>query len=140
MLSLIPNKKIKNSVLQKFVIKGKKQIAEALFFKLIKTLCFYKKISNTALLNIFETIKPIIFFRSVKLRGTLFKVPFFLKEKEQEKIMFTLFFKQLKGRFIEFLSKEIFQFSFKQGSLLKKRNDFYKISNQNKVFAQYRWF
>ena len=91
----------------------------------------------------FSNIKPLIGFRNVRLRGSSYKVPFFLKEELQEKAaldwLVSLASKS-KSSLSDSLAKELIQASLKQGDLIKKRNEVHQLGNQNKVFAHYRWF
>ena len=82
-------------------------------------------------------------FRNVRLRGSSYKIPFFLKEEEQIKRALNwliLSAKNSKNNLSTSLAKEIIQASQGQGDLIHKRNEMHKLGNQNKVFAHYRWF
>jgi len=144
MLSNNPNKKVINFFIQKLLKKGKKYKSELLILKLFKKLQQkYKVTPNPILVSALKNIKPIIYFRTIKIRGSAYKVPYFLKKKEQEKIISVWFFtaiKNVKQSVITFLAKEIIEAFFKQGEILKKRNTIYKLANQSKVFVHYRWF
>jgi len=124
--------------------KGKKHVAEQLVFELVNILREKNKGSSSSIiLTAVSNIKPLIGFRNVRLRGSSYKVPFFLKEELQEKAaldwLVSLASKS-KSKLSDSLAKELIQASLKQGDLIKKRNEIHQLGNQNKVFAHYRWF
>lgn len=124
--------------------KGEKQIAEQVVSQLFDVLRRKYKVSpNSVLLEAINNVKPLIGFRNVRLRGTSYKIPFFLKEEQQVKTALDWIVasaKKAKLGLSHSLAKEIIQASQRQGELIKKRNETHKMGNQNKVFAHYRWF
>jgi small subunit ribosomal protein S7 len=138
------SKKIWGLLTLSLMKKGKKHVAEQLVFELVNILREkYKGSSSSIILTAVSNIKPLIGFRNVRLRGSSYKVPFFLKEELQEKIaldwLVSLASKS-KSNLSVSLAKELVQASLKQGDLIKKRNEVHQLGNQNKVFAHYRWF
>ena len=138
------SKKIWGLLTLSLMKKGKKHVAEQLVFELVNILREkYKGSSSSIILTAVSNIKPLIGFRNVRLRGSSYKVPFFLKEELQEKIaldwLVSLASKS-KSNLSVSLAKELVQASLKQGDLIKKRNEIHQLGNQNKVFAHYRWF
>jgi len=138
------NKRILELLTLSLMKKGKKHVAEQLVFELVNILREkYKGSSSSILLTAVSNIKPLIGFRNVRLRGSSYKVPFFLKEELQEKAaldwLVSLASKS-KSKLCDSLAKELIQASLKQGDLIKKRNEIHQLGNQNKVFAHYRWF
>jgi small subunit ribosomal protein S7 len=144
MLSNNPNKKIINFFIQHLLKKGKKSNSEFLFSKLSRLLQHrYQKTPQKIIIKALINAKPIVSFRNIKLRGTSHKVPFFSKEAERERLAFNWLLQEsgsIQHKTVFFLAKEIYQASLKEGSVLTKRDVFYKLANQNKVFAYYRWF
>jgi small subunit ribosomal protein S7 len=144
MLSNVPNKKINALFIQKLLKKGKKSKSEFLFSKLSRFLQYHYQIPpQTIIKKALSNLKPLVSFRNVKLRGVPNKMPFFSKEIEGEKLAFQWFLDEknsTKQKTVFFLAKEIYQAFLKEGNLITKRGLFYKLANQNKVFAYYRWF
>jgi len=144
MLSNTPNKKANAFFIQKLVKKGKKSKAEFFFSKLSRFLQYrYQIPSQKIIVEALSNLKPLVSFRNVKLRGVPHKMPFFSKETEREKVAFQWFLDEknsTKQKTVFFLAKEIYEAFLKRGSLITKRDIFYKLANQNKVFAYYRWF
>ena len=138
------SKKILKLLTLSLMKKGEKHVAEQLVFELVALLREkYKTSSSTLILNAVHNIKPLIGFRNVRLRGSSYKVPFFLKEELQVKIALDWLVSSAaksKSNLSNSLAKELIQASLKQGDLIKKRDDVHKLGNQNKVFAHYRWF
>jgi len=138
------NKRILELLTLCLMKKGKKHVAEQLVFELVNILREKNKGSSSSIiLTAVSNIKPLIGFRNVRLRGSSYKVPFFLKEELQEKAaldwLVSLASKS-KSKLSDSLAKELIQASLKQGDLIKKRNEIHQLGNQNKVFAHYRWF
>jgi small subunit ribosomal protein S7 len=144
MLSNTPNKKIISFFIQHLLKKGKKSNAEFLFYKLTRFLQYrYQTPPQKIILQALINAKPLVSFRNIKLRGMSYKVPFFSKETERERMAFKWLLQESssnKQKTVFFLAKEIYQSFLKEGSVLTKRDVFYKLANQNKVFAYYRWF
>jgi len=124
--------------------KGDKPIAEFLVTRLVNILRKKYKVSPDFVLSeAVNNVKPFIGFRNVKLRGSSYKIPFFLKKEQQIKTALDWIISSARKSNIDFsqsLAKELIQASLKQGDLIKKRNETHKLGNQNKVFAHYRWF
>ena len=144
MLSNTPNKKIIVFFIQHLIKKGKKNKSEFLFSKLTRFLQYrYQRPPQKIILQGLSNAKPLVSFRNIKLRGTSYKIPFFSKETERERMAFKWLLQEsssIKQKTVFFLAKEIHQAFLKEGSVLTKRDVFYKLANQNKVFAYYRWF
>jgi len=124
--------------------KGKKHTAEVLMLDVAKILRKdYKKNPFIVIAVALENTTPLIGFRNIRLRGSSYKIPYFLKEKERLKLTIGWFLevaRRSKSSTSKSLAKELIQASLKQGELIKKRDEIHKLGNQNKVFAHYRWF
>jgi small subunit ribosomal protein S7 len=144
MLSNTYNKKIISFFIQHLIKKGKKSKSEFLFSKLTRFLQNrYKTPPQKIILQALSNSKPLVCFRNIKLRGIAYKIPFFSKETERERKAFQWLLQESSGnkqKTVFFLAKEIYNVFLKEGSVLTKRDVFYKLANQNKVFAYYRWF
>jgi small subunit ribosomal protein S7 len=138
------NQGLTASFIQFLMKKGKKNTAEVLIPELFKVLKKdYKKEPLLLVNQALENTKPLVGFRNVRLRGGSYKIPYFLKEQEQRKIVFCWFLRSAKRSKIgiaKSLAKCLFEASLKQGDLIKRRDSIHKLANQNKVFAHYRWF
>ena len=124
--------------------KGNKHVAELIVSDLFLVLRKqYKVFPYTTLHQAVDKVKPLTGFRNVKLRGSSYKIPFFLEEDQQLKMALSWLVssaKKSKSKISTSLAKELIQASTGQGDLIKKRNEIHKYANQNKVFAHYRWF
>lgn len=144
MVTKVSNKKLLELLTLSLTKKGNKHVAELivsdLFFVLRKQ---YKVFPYTTLHQAVDKVKPLTGFRNVKLRGSSYKIPFFLEEDQQLKMALSWLVssaKKSKSKISTSLAKELIQASTGQGDLIKKRNEIHKYANQNKVFAHYRWF
>jgi small subunit ribosomal protein S7 len=144
MVTKVSNKKLLELLTLSLTKKGNKHVAELivsdLFFVLRKQ---YKVFPYTTLHQAVDKVNPLTGFRNVKLRGSSYKIPFFLEEDQQLKMALSWLVssaKKSKSKISTSLAKELIQASTGQGDLIKKRNEIHKYANQNKVFAHYRWF
>jgi small subunit ribosomal protein S7 len=144
MPSQVPNKIILELLTLSLMKKGGKHVAEFLVVRLINILRKKYKVSpSVVLLEAVDNVKPLIGFRNVKLRGSSYKIPFFLKKEQQITTAIDWILSSARRSNMDLsqsLAKELIQASLKQGDPIKKRNETHKLGNQNKVFAHYRWF
>jgi small subunit ribosomal protein S7 len=144
MVTQVSNKKLLELLTLSLTKKGKKHVAELIVSDLFLVLRKqYKVFPYTTLHQAVDKVKPLTGFRNVKLRGSSYKIPFFLEEDQQLKMALSWLVssaKKSKSKISTSLAKELIQASTGQGDLIKKRNEIHKYANQNKVFAHYRWF
>ena len=144
MVTKVSNKKLLELLTLSLTKKGNKHVAELIVSDLFLVLRKqYKVFPYTTLHQAVDKVKPLTGFRNVKLRGSSYKIPFFLEEDQQLKMALSWLKKQAKkskSKISTSLAKELIQASTGQGDLIKKRNEIHKYANQNKVFAHYRWF
>ena len=144
MVTKVSNKKLLELLTLSLTKKGNKHVAELIVSDLFLVLRKqYKVFPYTTLHQAVDKVKPLTGFRNVKLRGSSYKIPFFLEEDQQLKMALSWLVssaKKSKSKVSTSLAKELIQASTGQGDLIKKRNEIHKYANQNKVFAHYRWF
>ena len=144
MVTQVPKKKLLELLTLSLTKKGNKHVAELIVSDLFLVLRKqYKVFPYTTLHQAVDKVKPLTGFRNVKLRGSSYKIPFFLEEDQQLKMALSWLVssaKKSKSKISTSLAKELIQASTGQGDLIKKRNEIHKYANQNKVFAHYRWF
>ena len=143
MVTKVSNKKLLELLTLSLTKKGNKHVAELIVSDLFLVLRKqYKVFPYSTLHQAVDKVKPLTGFRNVKLRGSSYKIPFFLEEDQQLKMALSWLVssaKKSKSKISTSLAKELIQVS-GQGDLIKKRNEIHKYANQNKVFAHYRWF
>mgnify|MGYP003321045177 FL=1 len=144
MVTKVSNKKLLELLTLSLTKKGNKHVAELIVSDLFLVLRKqYKVFPYTTLHQAVDKVKPLTGFRNVKLRGSSYKIPFFLEEDQQLKMALSWLVssaKKSKSKISTSLAKELIQASTGQGDLIKNRNEIHKYANQNKVFAHYRWF
>ena len=144
MVTKVSNKKLLELLTLSLTKKGNKHVAELIVSDLFLVLRKqYKVFPYTTLHQAVDKVKPLTGFRNVKLRGSSYKIPFFLEEDQQLKMALSWLVssaKKSKSKISTSLAKELIQASTGQGDLIKKRNEIHKYANQNKVFAHYLWF
>jgi ribosomal protein S7 len=135
---------ITNHFFRSLTKKGKRHTAEILFSKLFRLIKKdYKKNPLLMIALALKNVKPLVGFRSVRLSGSSYTIPYFLKNHEQVKLSFLWFLvisRVANSDFLVVLAKELSQASLKQGGLIKKSHETNTLAYQNRVFAQYRWF
>lgn len=140
----ISNKNLLALLAHTIMKKGKKHTAENVIRKLARILRQeYKKALLPVLIEALNNTKPLIGFRNVRLRGSSYKIPYFLNNQEQIKVALGWFLtaaRNSNSSVVNSLAKELVQASLKQGDLIKRRDEIHRLANQNKVFAHYRWF
>ena len=143
-VTIVSNKKLLELLTLSLTKKGNKHVAELIVSDLFLVLRKqYKVFPYSTLHQAVDKVKPLTGFRNVKLRGSSYKIPFFLEEDQQLKMALSWLVssaKKSKSKISTSLAKELIQASTGQGDLIKKRNEIHKYANQNKVFAHYRWF
>ena len=144
MVTKVSNKKLLELLTLSLTKKGNKHVAELIVSDLFLVLRKqYKVFPYSTLHQAVDKVKPLTGFRNVKLRGSSYKIPFFLEEDQQLKMALSWLVssaKKSKSKISTSLAKELIQASTGQGDLIKKRNEIHKYANENKVFAHYRWF
>ena len=139
MVTKVSNKKLLELLTLSLTKKGNKHVAELIVSDLFLVLRKqYKVFPYTTLHQAVDKVKPLTGFRNVKLRGSSYKIPFFLEEAQQLKMALSWLVssaKKSKSKISTSLAKELIQASTGQGDLIKKRNEIHKYANQNKVFA-----
>ena len=144
MFTKVSNRRLLELLTLSLMKKGKKHVAESIVsdvFAVLRKQC--KVLPYTTLYQAVDKVKPLTGFRNVRLRGSSYKIPFFLEEDQQLKSALSWLVssaKKSKSSISTSLAKELIQASTGQGELIKKRNEIHKYANQNKVFAHYRWF
>ena len=139
MVTKVSNKKLLELLTLSLTKKGNKHVAELIVSDLFLVLRKqYKVFPYTTLHQAVDKVKPLTGFRNVKLRGSSYKIPFFLEEDQQLKMALSWLVssaKKSKSKISTSLAKELIQASTGQGDLIKKRNEIYLV-NANLKFLK----
>lgn len=137
--------------------KGKKSIAEKIFFNFLMSLKIFiiknlknkkLKFKNTFLLfvAILKYLKVPFNVKNIRIGGRVYLIPFLVKVKQQQTVAIKFLLKNFllksknKNKFLFKDIKDVINLFLLQSSLNKNLNDYYKIAYDNRAFAHYRWF
>lgn len=140
--------KFNNETVAKFIsklmIKGKKSVAEGIFYGAMERI---EKITKESPMEVFnraiENVKPYVEVKSRRVGGSTYQVP--IEVKFDRKVALAArwiisFSRERKEKsMLNNLAAEIIDASKKQGGAVKKKEDTHKMAEANKAFAHYRW-
>lgn len=143
-MRLLKQKKfIISKFIKLFLKNGDKETHENLIkvsFSFIKKL--NKKNPIVILLECIKKAKPFCEMRSLKIKGTIKRIPVEIKEKRQKTItmrwLLTNAFIRNEKTIFERLTNEFFETFLLQGKTIKARDDLHRIVETNKTFTQFK--
>lgn len=138
------NDKLITKFINKVMLKGKKAIAEQIFYGSLEII---KKKSNKDPLKVFkqalENVMPIIEVRPRRVGGATYQVPVEVRPERRQSLAIRWIIDYARKRsgktMREKLAAEILDASMGAGASAKKREDTHKMAEANKAFAHYRW-
>lgn len=145
MIYMITLQKTNTFFIQSLIYKGKKNTSELLFLKYIRKLKKrFKELSFDIPEKALKKVQPLIYIKTIKIKGSSYKIPFFIKKEEQQfkrALDWSInFAKNSKINTVDFLFDGIIRTYFLQGDLKMKSDEIHKLANQSKVYAHYKWF
>lgn len=140
--------------------KGKKNIAENIFYNFLLSLKILlkknnniflkKKINYNSYILIFSSLLKYIKIpfnvKNIRIGGRVYMVPFLVKIKQQQTIALKFLLNNFilksknKNKILFKDIKDILNIFNLQSSLNKNLFDYYKLAYDNRAFAHYRWF
>nr|YP_010165733.1 ribosomal protein S7 [Imasa heleensis]QRR29746.1 ribosomal protein S7 [Imasa heleensis] len=88
-------------------------------------------------------IKPLVHLKSVRIAGVSYKIPYEIDENKQYRTAIKWIVQgNSKSKHVNDASRiaqEIFKASKSQGTLIKKKEEIHKMSEQNRAYLHYRW-
>ena len=112
------------------------------FDELCRNLKKLKKSPFSTIRDSFENCKPLVRFKKKRMKNTSYKIPTFLKKREQILLMARWFTEKPPAakKPQEVFANNLLQASLKSGAFFSRRNELHKIAKINKAFSHYRWF
>lgn len=140
----IYNNEMVTRFINKIMYRGKKSIAERLFYNSLKIV---EKKSGKDPLAVFtqalENVMPIIEVRPRRVGGATYQVPVEVRAERRSSLGIRWMINYSRARsgktMEEKLAAEILDASQGVGSSVKKREDTHKMAEANKAFAHYKW-
>lgn len=140
--------KFNNETVAKFIsklmIKGKKSLAENVFYKAMERI---EKLTKENPIEVFnramDNVKPYVEVKSRRVGGSTYQVPTEVKADRRVALaarwMISFARERKEKSMLNNLAAEIIDASKKQGGAVKKKEDTHKMAEANKAFAHYRW-
>ncbi len=140
--------KFNNDTIDKFInklmVKGKKSIAEGIFYGAMERV---EKITKENPIEVFnralDNVKPYVEVKSRRVGGSTYQVPVEVNPDRRVALATRWMIGYSRDRkektMADNLASEIIDASKKQGGSVKKKEDTHKMAEANKAFAHYRW-
>lgn len=140
--------KFNNDTIDKFInklmVKGKKSIAESIFYGAMERV---EKITKENPMEVFnralDNVKPYVEVKSRRVGGSTYQVPVEVNPDRRVALATRWMIGYSRDRkektMADNLASEIIDASKKQGGSVKKKEDTHKMAEANKAFAHYRW-
>lgn len=140
----IYNSRIVSIMINRILMKGKKSLAQYLFYESMKRI---KEITST---DPIETLKkavsnttPIVEVKSRRVGGATYQVPIEVKPERGNSLAIKFIVRSARNRpgksMITKLSSEIIDASNNIGNSVKKKDEIHKMAESNKAFASLRF-
>jgi len=146
---MTPDQRHNSALAAKFINcilkRGKKSIAEAIFYQALDTIA--EKIKDAEAINVFtqavENVKPLLEVRSRRVGGANYQVPTEVRPVRRQSLAIRWILDSAKSRnektMAQRLANELMDAYNKVGIAIKKREDTHKMAEANRAFAHYRW-
>lgn len=131
--------------LNKLMLRGKKSLAQKIFYTALKDL--KKKFPNQEPLDVFKTslenCKPDVEVRSRRVGRANYQIPIEVRPSRRQALAMRWLIQFARARseksMVLRLSSELADAYNKKGSTIKKREDLHRMAEANKAFAHYNW-
>ena len=146
---LKPDTKYGSKIVGKFInclmLKGKKSIAENIFYGAMEIIA--KQLKDVEPLKVFETavenVKPVMEVRSKRVGGASYQVPMQVNFKRQLSLSMRWIIEAARGKKGQSMEKklasELIDAYNKQGGAMTTRENVHKMAEANKAFAHFAW-
>ncbi len=145
---LNPDYKYNSILVTKFINKlmwrGKKTVAERIFYNAVESASKKLKMPPLELINkAIENVRPLLEVRPRRVGGATYQVPIEVRSERGIELAIRwiiMFSRQREGKAMEKkLEEELISAVKKEGLAIKKREDTHKMAEANRAFAHYRW-
>ena len=145
---VLPDPIYNSIVVTKFINKlmydGKKSVAQAIFYEALQIV---EKKTGEKAIEVFdkalENVRPQVEVKSRRVGGATYQVPVEVNPKRQQSLALRWiidYSRKRNERGMSFkLAGEIMDAANEKGASYKKKEDTYKMAEDNKAFSHYRW-
>ncbi len=143
-LDPICNSEVVTKFINVLMHKGKKSIAEKIFYSALDII---EKKTQTPGIEVFnkalENVKPLLEVKSRRVGGATYQVPVEIRADRKQSLAFRWIIgfarKRSEKTMAERLAAELIDASKNEGASIKKKEDTHKMAEANKAFAHFRW-
>ena len=133
-----------SQVINKVLLKGKKDVARALVYDALETIEQRTSQDPTIVLRrAIDNLKPQVEVRSRRVGGSSYQVPVEVPPRRQNTLAIRWLVNYARQRREPMMSmrlaNEILDASNNTGAAIKRKEDVHKMAESNKAFAHYRW-
>jgi len=127
-----------------FMIKGKKNLAQRIFYEAMKMIEQRTKEDPMKILQqAYENVKPVLEVKARRVGGSTYQVPIEVRPKRRSSLsirwILTYARKRKDRTMQERLAAELLDAARNRGEAIKKKEDTHRMAEANKAFAHYRW-
>ncbi|MGI9214973.1 MAG: 30S ribosomal protein S7 [Gammaproteobacteria bacterium] len=136
----IYNSKLANMLINKIITKGKKNLAEKIFYKSMENIKEANKQDPLEILKkAVKNITPTVEIKARRIGGAIFQVPTEIKPMRGNSLALKFLIKSARNRpgknIIPKLQNEIIDASNNVGNSVKKKEEIHKMAEANKTFT-----
>lgn len=140
----IYNSKLVSMIINKIMSKGKKSLAERIFYESMKKVNeTTKKDALEVLERAINNITPIVELKSRRIGGATYQVPSEIKYERGISLALSFLIKSAKKRpgrtMISKLGNELIDAYNNCGNSIKKKDELHKMAEANKAFANFKF-
>lgn len=140
----IYNSKLASMIINKVLLKGKKTLAQHIFYESMKKI---KEITNKEPIEVLEkavvNITPIVELKSRRVGGATYQVPIEIKQERGLSLALSFLIKSARkrpGRNMIFkLGNELIDAYNNTGNSVKKKDELHKMAEANKAFSSFKF-
>lgn len=136
----IYNSKLASMLINKILLKGKKNLAEKIFYTSMRNIKDYNKLDPLDTLNkAVKNITPTIEIKTRRIGGAIFQVPTEIRPARGNSLALKFLIKSARNRpgksMVIKLQNEILDASNNIGNSIKKKEELHKMAEANKTFT-----
>lgn len=140
----IYNSKLASMIINKILMKGKKSLAQHIFYESMKLIKEKTKKDELEILQkAIKNITPMVELKSRRVGGSTFSVPVEIKQERGISIALSFLIKSARNRpgtkIINKLSNELIDAANNTGASVKKKDELHRMSEANKAFANFKF-